>query len=95
VYFANEEVGLLLIVKFVERASLGLKRKFSFLYFRANFAKFFVRLSRKNVTNSYENNERFRENKNLRKKGRIIENAVKHPNSKRQMKFRTNRSGQC
>jgi hypothetical protein len=41
---------------------LGLKRKFSFSYFRENFAKIYFRFSGKKLTKSYENNENFREN---------------------------------
>jgi hypothetical protein len=40
---------------------VGLNRKFSFSYFRENFAKIFFRFSRKKLKKSYENNESFRE----------------------------------
>jgi hypothetical protein len=53
------------------------------------------RFSRKKLPKSYENNESFRVNKNFAKNGAGSEKAVRNPNSKRQMKFRTNRSGQC
>jgi hypothetical protein len=45
---------------------LGLKRKFSFSYFRENFAKIYFRFSQKKLTKSYENNENFRENEHFR-----------------------------
>jgi hypothetical protein len=41
---------------------IGLKRKFSFSYFRENFAKIYFRFSQKNYTKIFENNENFREN---------------------------------
>jgi hypothetical protein len=41
---------------------LGLKRKFSFSYFRESFAKICFRFLRKKLTKSYENNESFFEN---------------------------------
>jgi hypothetical protein len=62
---------------------VGLKRKFSFSYFRENFAKIGFRFSRKKLTKSYENKESFRKN------DAESETAVKHPNSKRQKKFRS------
>jgi hypothetical protein len=52
---------------------VGLKRKFSFSYFRKNFAKIYYHFSRNNHTKIYENNknfhehwcENFRENENF------------------------------
>jgi hypothetical protein len=41
--------------------SIGLKRKFSFSYFRENFAKIYFRFLRKKLTKSYKNNENFRD----------------------------------
>jgi hypothetical protein len=44
-------------------SDVGLKRKFSFSYFRENFAKTYFRFSRKKLTKSYENNENFAKKK--------------------------------
>jgi hypothetical protein len=57
--------------------------------FRENFAKISFRFARKKLTKSYENNESFRENFRFHENDAGSENAVKHPNSKRQTKLRS------
>jgi hypothetical protein len=57
--------NLLVAEKGVWHPHLGLKRKFPFSYFAENSAKIYFRFSRKKLAKSYENNENFRENKNV------------------------------
>jgi hypothetical protein len=59
----------------------------------------FVSLLSKKTYEKLRNNKSFHENfcknQHFCEKWHGNENAVKHPNYKRQIKFRTNRSGQC
>jgi hypothetical protein len=67
-------------------AELGLKRKFSFSYFRENFAKICFRFSRKKLMKIFA--KTLTKTKIVAKNDAGSENVVKYPNYKRQMKFR-------
>jgi hypothetical protein len=61
-----------LLYKDLSEVILGLKRKFSFSYFRENVVKIYFRFSRKKFTKSYEDNESFHDHfcENFREKWR-------------------------